>query len=392
MSDGILSQDEIDALLGGDEPSDAYTNLDDVTPPGLDPAAVEELQSCLHQGLAAGVDVLSQRVQTTGDVQRRGIVHEQFGPLLRQTPGVVHLVEAEFTGALQGIVLFSLPQSTVLALDAVMVGEVSQDPGATTHLAGFAEAMQELSVHIASSLAPYTGVDVDLFVTRSADVEPTAADDSDLPIHHDDYVFQVTFDLSLGDLHSPIHIILPSEVAQDILAALTVVPPAPKHEVRTDYDASRRPSVGSAAPGETAMPPPVPGGTPIAAAGSSRPSTSVASAGTADHGIGRASVKQAQFEELGPKTIVSERSNLDFLLDVPLQVTVELGRTRMQIREVLELGKGSVIELAKLAGEPVDIFINGKLIAKGEVVTIDENFGVKIVDIVSKAERVNNLQ
>ncbi len=79
-------------------------------------------------------------------------------------------------------------------------------------------------------------------------------------------------------------------------------------------------------------------------------------------------------------------------MDVPLQITVELGRTRKLIRDILELTPGSVVELDKLAGEPVDILVNGKLIAKGEVVVIDENFGVRITDIISPLERANNLQ
>lgn len=87
-----------------------------------------------------------------------------------------------------------------------------------------------------------------------------------------------------------------------------------------------------------------------------------------------------------------EYDNLNLLLDVQLQVTVELGRTRMQIKELLALGKGSVIELDKLAGEPVEVYVNGKLVARGEVVTIDENFGVKITDIIERKERVLSLQ
>ena len=84
--------------------------------------------------------------------------------------------------------------------------------------------------------------------------------------------------------------------------------------------------------------------------------------------------------------------NIALLLDVPLQVTVELGRTRKLIRDILELSPGSVIELDKLAGEAVDILVNGKLIAKGEVVVIDENFGVRITEIVNKTDRLNTLQ
>jgi flagellar motor switch protein FliN/FliY len=79
-------------------------------------------------------------------------------------------------------------------------------------------------------------------------------------------------------------------------------------------------------------------------------------------------------------------------MDVPLQITVELGKSRRTIREILALGPGSVVELDKLAGEPVDLLVNGKLLAKGEVVVIDENFGIRITDIISPIERVANLQ
>jgi flagellar motor switch protein FliN/FliY len=84
--------------------------------------------------------------------------------------------------------------------------------------------------------------------------------------------------------------------------------------------------------------------------------------------------------------------NLDMLLDIPLQVTVELGRTKRTVQEILALSSGSIIELDKLAGEPVDILINSKLIAKGEVVVIDENFGVRVTDIISQRDRINKLK
>ena len=84
-------------------------------------------------------------------------------------------------------------------------------------------------------------------------------------------------------------------------------------------------------------------------------------------------------------------NNIELLLDVPLEVTVELGRTTMLLKDILELGTGSVIELEKLAGEPVEIMVNNKLIAKGEVVIIDENFGVRITKIISPEERVRAL-
>ena len=83
--------------------------------------------------------------------------------------------------------------------------------------------------------------------------------------------------------------------------------------------------------------------------------------------------------------------DLDFLLDIPLQVSVELGQTSMLINDLLQLGQGSVIELNKLAGEPLEIFVNHRLIARGEAVVINEKFGVRITDIISPMERVKEL-
>jgi flagellar motor switch protein FliN/FliY len=87
----------------------------------------------------------------------------------------------------------------------------------------------------------------------------------------------------------------------------------------------------------------------------------------------------------------SEISNLDFILDIPLEVSVELGRAKMLISDLLQLGQGSVIELTKLAGEPLEIFVNQKLIARGEVVVVNEKFGIRMTDIISPAERVKQL-
>jgi flagellar motor switch protein FliN/FliY len=83
--------------------------------------------------------------------------------------------------------------------------------------------------------------------------------------------------------------------------------------------------------------------------------------------------------------------NLDFILDIPLEVSVELGRTKMLISDLLQLSQGSVIELTKLAGEPLEILVNQKLIARGEVVVVNEKFGIRLTDVISPAERVKQL-
>lgn len=87
----------------------------------------------------------------------------------------------------------------------------------------------------------------------------------------------------------------------------------------------------------------------------------------------------------------SARRELDFILDIPLDVSAELGRTRLLINELLQLGQGSVVELNKLAGEPLEVYVNGKLVARGEAVVINEKFGVRLTDIISPIERVKQL-
>lgn len=171
---------------------------------------------------------------------------------------------------------------------------------------------------------------------------------------------------------------------QNIAAAIPHVPAAPLGAQRADAGAQDLASMFGLGQGGQAMPQGVPQAMPQgmpmgypAAAATREPPTV--------HPAQFAPLTQGQLGAQGP-------SSLDLILDVPLKVTVELGRTRMQIREVLDLANGSVVELDKLAGEPVDLLVNGKLIARGEVVVIDENFGIRVTDIVSQAERLSGFR
>ena len=97
----------------------------------------------------------------------------------------------------------------------------------------------------------------------------------------------------------------------------------------------------------------------------------------------------------GPKgrpAVAPPVQSLDFILDIPLKVTVELGRSKMAIRDVLQLAQGSVVELAKFAGEPLEVLVNEKLIARGEVVVVNEKFGIRLTDIISPVERIEQLK
>lgn len=115
---------------------------------------------------------------------------------------------------------------------------------------------------------------------------------------------------------------------------------------------------------------------------------------TANPNIGRLKVaKLADDVKAGDDALNKLKvQNLDFILDIPLKVTVELGRTEVIIKDLLQLGQGSVLELDKLAGEPLEILVNGKLVAKGEVVVVNEKFGIRLTDIISPIERIETLK
>ena len=104
-------------------------------------------------------------------------------------------------------------------------------------------------------------------------------------------------------------------------------------------------------------------------------------------------IEQAQvFNEFTPKNKLNETQNdIDFILDIPVQITVELGRTKIAIKNLLQLAQGSVVELDGMAGEPMDVLVNGCLIAQGEVVVVNDKFGIRLTDIITPAERIRKI-
>ena len=119
--------------------------------------------------------------------------------------------------------------------------------------------------------------------------------------------------------------------------------------------------------------------------------------GSADPGLdgspdGGSEVQSVQFGQLTSAMRTGDRSPLELILDVQLGATVELGRSRLAIRDILSLGPGSLVELDKLAGEPADLLINGKPLARGEIVVIDENFGIRITEIMAPTDRIKSLR
>ncbi len=103
------------------------------------------------------------------------------------------------------------------------------------------------------------------------------------------------------------------------------------------------------------------------------------------------SVQPAAFTSFAPGTVVAPGNDINMILDIPVQLTVELGRTRIPIKHILQLAQGSVVELDAMAGEPMDVLVNGFLIAQGEVVVVNDKFGIRLTDIVTPSERMRRL-
>jgi flagellar motor switch protein FliN/FliY len=190
-----------------------------------------------------------------------------------------------------------------------------------------------------------------------------------------DAAFLGTLTLTHGDQTSQVRHLIPAQLAALVATRIQSAAATPEPVLDAPVESTPAPTPAAAGPASQ----------PAAPAVAVPPSSSGNVVGPATE------YSPATFGQFSPPTTTADVRNLDILLDVPLQVTVELGKTMIPIRQVLEYGQGSLITLDKLAGEPIDLLVNGKYFAKGEVVVIDENFGVRITSILSQAERIAQL-
>jgi flagellar motor switch protein FliN/FliY len=245
--------------------------------------------------------------------------------------------------------------------------------------------MNQMMGATATSLSNMFRNRVDLAPPKSKIVDLSQTDIMTESVKADDIVVRIAFRMEVeGLIDSEIMLILPLQVARDMVDHLLHAdsPPAPVPQA-----AAPPPQVMQQS--QPAMPQqPQMQQQPVYAPPPSQQRTMPAYQAPDQNVV----VQPAQFAPLRASGVNVSDSNIGMIMDVPLQITVELGRTKKLIREILELAPGSVVELDKLAGEPVDILVNGKIVAKGEVVVIDENFGVRITSIVSMQERANTLQ
>jgi flagellar motor switch protein FliN/FliY len=365
MSDGALSKAEIDALLSGvDSSPGGGSATATAAAPGdsISPEQKKALETFFASTTDAQASNLSMLTSAQISVKGPQITINGRDLFLGQLPESVVVIKADFSSGFPGEHMFIFPEDGAKAIASLMNKEENIQLDEMS-LSVLGEVVSQLVGHQITALAGKTGNKSISSVPPEASNVPKAV----VALPAGDFA-GVTYQLDLGGgkIYQLWEVLGPS-VASDIAKAL---------------------NGGDSAAKQTKGPAAVPQGL---SGGMNMGGMQMGGSSGGGMQFGNPNVQSVQFPHLVPHGGPQEAGNIGLIMDVYMEMTVELGRTRKLIKEILNMGEGTIIELDKLAGEPVDILVNHKLIAKGEVVVIDENFGVRVTEIVSPAERMSDL-
>ena len=422
MSDDMISQEEIDALLNGGgipaadgdaapageseapaeepaSPDSSSSQFDDVLT-DIEKDALGEIGNISMGSAATTLSVLlGHKVNITTptvSVSSMSIIQEQY-------PMPYLIVEVGYTIGIDGNNVLAIQAQDAAIIADLMIGGDGTNPDTEINeiaMSAVGESMNQMMGTVATSLSTMFNKKIDISPPKVNLIDFGNEDKVSEVLGQTDPIVCTSFRMEVdGLIDSEIMQILPVNVAKEMVEALTsgaveepepepAPAPAPPPPPPPPAAAPAPAPAPAAAPPPMAAPqqqmaPPVMAPPPGGGYGYGMPMPGVAA---------NVPVQPAQFTPLNMQPVQVNDANIGLILDVPLSVTVELGRTNKSIKDILELTNGSIVELDKLAGEPVDINVNGKFLAKGEVVVIDENFGVRITEIASPAERAAKLQ
>ncbi|WDW08003.1 flagellar motor switch phosphatase FliY [Priestia aryabhattai] len=376
MNDDMLSQDEIDALLKGTSSLDEFSEpnkssqVDDYFTE-MEKDALGEIGNISFGSSATALSaLLNQKVDITTPFV--SLVYKE--ELTDEFPNPHVAVQVQYTEGFSGTNLLVIKHEDAAVISDLMLGGTGENPTEIMDeikLSAVQEAMNQMMGSAATSMSTVFQKKIDIS-PPSLDILNIQKGEGTELIPQDDVFVKVSFNLKVGTLiDSNIMQLLSISFAKSLVEEL-LVPSAEgtaasiEKESDLNEKQTEQPAAEYIQHEETQQTEPV--HVPV-------------------------DVQPASFSEFEHvSSPQGDSRNLDMLLDIPLQVTVELGRTKRTVQEILALSSGAIIELDKLAGEPVDILINSKLIAKGEVVVIDENFGVRVTDIISQRDRINKLK
>ena len=374
MSDGSLSQDEIDALLQGTGDMDFSGGGGGGAQPGG--AGVGEQETENFRNLLVGT-VESQKSNFSMLLSKSVTLKAPSAQVSNQSQftgnmsGSMVQVDLDFSDGVTGRHLYLMNEQTALAIAGAMMGQdgVELDEAAMNALQ---EAFSQVSGPVITAIGDKAG---ETIMTSTPEAKTVGTDNVSLP--DGDFV-ALTYQFALEDgEQAEIYEIYDSGIVQNAVGQPAASQPQQQTQAAQAGGQEQDPFASLAGMAAQAGQQPQGGGGQAMQQGGAQG--------------GGPSVQSVQFPNLQGGGGQQEQSNISLLMDVYMEMTVELGRTKKLIKEILGMGEGTIIELDKLAGEPVDILVNHKLIAKGEVVVIDENFGVRVTEIVSPMERVSNM-
>ena len=400
MNDGMLSQDEIDALLSiGEEKNKAQEPDNQAYLSEIEIDTIGEIGNISFGSSATTLStLLNQKVEiTTPSVSI--IENEELAKEFTFQPVSI---QVDYTKGFTGRNILVIKATDAAIIADIMLGGDGKNPDETLpeiYMSAVQEAMNQMMGTAATSMSTVFNKKVD--ISPPAIIEGSIESEAKEIFQEDIYV-KIFFRLIVGDLiDSNMMQLIPlgfaKELVNDLLsgdvenveetsqaakeAAATSTLEAPPEKTFTEADRAGEPARVPGMQREQAQ----------SNAGQVQPNEPQHLGHTFDQQ--HATIEQATFSAFQPAPLTqNEQNNLDMLLDIPLKVTVELGKTKKTIKDILDLSQGSILELDKLAGEPVDILVNGKLIAEGEVIVIEENFGVRVTDIISQSDRIMKLK
>lgn len=379
--DGMLSQEEIDALTG-DSPADT-AGADGGALSDAERDAVGEIAN-INMGTAA--TTLSTLLNNKVTITTPRVSYVTINELSQQYDRPCVFIHISYIEGIDGNNVLILKESDVkIITDLMMGGDGTNIDGELTelHLSAISEAMNQMMGSAATSLSSMLEKKVDISPPTASLVDLNdTIEDTMISNFLEDQIIQVAFDMKIGDLvDSQIMQLYPFDFARELYNRFIgdkeneAAAPAPEAAAQApaQQPAMDMGTAPQAAP-QMQMQPQM--GVPQMDPNMMQMQQPYMMP------VQNVNVQPAQFQPFNAGiSPLLQQENIDLIMDVPLEVTVELGRSNKSIKEILDFAPGTIIELNKLAGEPVDVLVNGKFVAKGEVVVIEENFGIRLVEI-----------
>lgn len=381
--DGMLSQEEINALLSGmdsDIESASSSNNESESLSEAEKDAIGEVSN-ISMGTAATTlsSLVNQKVVITTPV----VSYATWDDLVDNYNRPCVFIQIYYKEGLDGNNILILKESDVKIITDLMLGgdgTVTDGDLTELHLSAISEAMNQMMGSASTSISSMLEKRVDISppIATLVDLNSTI-DGSDIAPFLKGQFIKVSFKMEIGDLvDSQLMQLYPIELAQDIYRKFIKEPKVPDNTNKVTMEGQKMPGMGAVQNSNMNQNSNMAGGQQYQG---QMPYTQPY--GGVVPPVQDVHVAPAQFQPFATDFQgVNQPENIDLIMDVPLEVTVELGRTSKSIKEILDFSPGTIIELNKLAGEPIDVLVNGKFVAKGEVVVIEESFGIRVTEIV----------